>query len=88
MVKKFLHKGNNTQKCNGSLQKWKSRFKIVYVTFWLQDREIDQNPTWKLPPLQPAFIVLGHAIQVPGGEKSSTVLPSDGPCMLQYQTVR
>lgn len=62
------------------LAAWKPRCNVVYIDGALaaRIRETNLKSTWKLPPCLPAFIVvLGGAIQFPGGENSSVVTSDD-----------
>lgn len=48
-------------------------------------RESDLKLSGQLPPCWLVFIALEGAMQAVGGEKTSVILPSAGPCLLQYQ---
>lgn len=66
-------------KVHRQLAAWEPRCNVVYIDGALaaRNREITLKSTWKLLPCLPAFIVLGGAVQFPGGEKSLVVTSDD-----------
>lgn len=67
------------------------RVNLYYLVYMVKkglvggQRESDLKLSEQLPPCWLVFIALEDAMQAVGGEKTSVILPSAGPYLLQYQ---